>query len=145
MMPARKPLRREPYIYSGSSALTANSTGQLIFQISSGFDFLMTRFSYRASVTQGNIIPAFDIQILKDTYQVMNDYVPNELFTGVMREQSTAPYTRYVMGIAANWFKFDVPQMFEAKSNLIINLRNQIGYTNTVQIAIAGYKNVYIP
>jgi hypothetical protein len=137
-----KPLIKEPYIYSGQVTLTANSTGQIIFQIASNFNYFMTRFSYKSSIDSANGIANFDIQFLKNEHQIFYDYVPCEIFSGLMYELSTAPDTRYINGLT-NWFKFDVPYKFEAKSNLIINLRDTSGQANTVRMAIAGYKDVW--
>lgn len=139
----RKILRQEPYMYVGIIALAANANGQISFQISSNFDFFLEKFSYRSTVNVANAIPTFDLQFMKDTIQLMNDLVPNEMFTGLMREISTAPDTRYIMGIAANWYRFPKPFCFEGKSNLIVNLRDTSGQANTVQIALDGWKNVY--
>jgi len=143
-MPENKIRKKEPYLYAGQVTLAANSNGQIIFQVASNFNYWMTRFSYKSYVVNSaNAITTFDIQILKNEHAIMYDYMPNELFAGMMTEQSTAPDTRYQTGMA-NWFKFDKPYMFEAKSNIIINLRETAGIANSiVRIGLSGYKDIY--
>ena len=132
----------EPYLYAGQVTAAANSNAQIIFQIASNFNFWMTRFSFKSYCNSANAIPNFDIQILKNEHAVMYDYMPCEMFAGMMTETSTAPDTRYLVGLA-NWFKFDKPYLFEAKSNLIINLRDTCGQSNVIRIGISGYKDIY--
>lgn len=138
----KKILRQEPYLLSGSVTISANSITQLILTISSNFDFLATRFSFKSISATENVIPTFDIQLLRDTYQIFNEYIPNELFAGMMVNTASSPDTRYSVGIA-NWFKFEKPYLFEAKSNIIFNLRDTSGASNTVYVCVAGYKNIY--
>jgi hypothetical protein len=131
-----------PMIYSGQVALAASSSGQLPFTIASNFMFKLCAFTYKTSVNQANIIPTFDIQILKNELALFTDYTPNEFFTGLAVETSTTPDTRYIIG-QGEWFKFSVPFLFENSSNIVVNLRDTCGYANTVRIGLAGYKLVY--
>lgn len=132
----------QPYIYPGQTTLASGSTGQLQFQVASNFDFIMTGFSYVSSINSVGLIPTFDIQFLKNEHAIFFDYVPNDVFCGRMYETSTTPDTIYSIGLAL-WFKFDKPYRFEAKSNIIVNLRNTSGAANTIKISIGGYKLVY--
>jgi len=138
----KKILRQEPYILSGSVAVSPNSVTQLIFQISSNFDFLATRFSFKSVSNAANTIPTFDIQLLRDTYQIFNDYIPCTMFAGMMINTAATPNILYNVGLA-NWFKFEKPYLFENKSSVIWNIRDTSGQTNTIHIALAGYKNIY--
>lgn len=138
----KKILRQEPYLLGGSVVIAANSVTQLILTISSNFDFLATRFSFKSVSSVANTIPTFDLQLLRDTYQIFNDYVPCTMFAGMMINTASTPDTLYNVGLA-NWYKFDKPYLFEAKSNAILNLRDTSGQSNTVFIALAGYKNIY--
>lgn len=142
MAEKRKILSKEPYIYSGQTTLLANSAGQIPFQIASNFNFMLTRFTYKSSVNSANAIATFDLQIMKNDHGIFLDYAPNEAFAGRMVEVSTAPDTIYQVGFQ-NWFKFDVPYLFEGKSNMIINLRDTSGQANTVRIVLSGYKVIY--
>lgn len=134
----------EPYLYGGQVVLAANSNGQITFQVASNFHFWMTRFSYKSTqVAAASTIPYFDIQFLKNETAVFYDYIPADVFPGMMIDLQAAPDVRYPVGLA-NWFKFDKPKKFEAKSNIIINLRDTCGQANTVRIAIAGWKEIYM-
>jgi hypothetical protein len=138
----KKILRQEPYILSGSIVVSANSVTQLIFQISSNFDFLATRFSFKSVSNSEYVIPTFDLQLLRDTYQIFNDYIPCTMFAGMMINKFAMPNILYSVGLA-NWFKFEKPYLFENKSSVIWNVRDTSGATNIIHIALAGYKNIY--
>lgn len=142
-MPEKRRKSIEPYFYAGQIVLAANSNGQLTFQVASNFHFFLTRFSYKSTqVAAANTIPTFDIQILKNEHAIMYDYMPAEMFAGAMTDTQPAPDIRYMVGLA-NWFKMDKPYPFEAKSNIIVNLRDTCGQANTVRIGLAGWKEVY--
>lgn len=142
MIKERQPINEYnlPYLYSGQTTLTANSTGQIIFQVTSDFSFVMESFTYLSSVNNANSIPTFDIQIMDNDKAIFFDFMPNEFFTGLMRELSTAPDTRYVMGIASNWFRFSKPYIFPARASIIINVRDTSGQANTIRIGLNGYR-----
>lgn len=131
--------KHSPYIFPGSVTMAANSISQLVFNVDAGFIFWGKRFSYKSTVSSANAIPTFDIQILNNDIAIFKDFVPNEMFAGMMTETSTAPDTRYVTGLA-NWHPFDVPQKFMQNSNIIIKLRETAGVASTIYFAIEGIK-----
>lgn len=135
--------RKEIYIYSDSVTLAASATGQITFQVASTFDFFMTGFSYISSINSANGIPTFDILLQKNELNMFKDYTSCEMFAGVMKEISTAPDTRYVMGLT-NWFPVVPAFCFEAKSTIIVNLRDTSGQANTIRFSIKGYKKIYL-
>jgi len=138
----RKILFKEPFLFSGQVALVANSAGQLIFQIAGNFTFNMTRFSYTVVTATANDIPTFDLQLLRNETTIFSDFIPNSVFAGMMTETNPAPDLRYAVGLA-NWFKFDCPLVFPAKSTIVWNLRDTSGHATTVRLAIAGFKLVH--
>ena len=129
----------EPYIYIGSVSLTASSSGVITKQVTGNYDFYWTSFSYKATVNSSGFIPAFSVQVQSNEQNIFEDYVPNELFAGIMTELSTSPDTRYPVGLA-NPYKLPVPYLFVAKSTIKVNLRNDIAASNTVQFALIGWK-----
>ena len=137
----QKYLFKEPFLYCGQVALVANSAGQIIFQVAANFTFNMTRLSYTSATNSANSTATFDIQLLRNETTIFSDFVPNQVLAGMMLEISPALDLRYPVGLA-NWFKFDCPLVFPAKSTIVVNLRDTSGQANTVRIAIAGFKHV---
>lgn len=131
-----------PYYYTNSVAVAANSTAPITFNISSNYDFLLYGFSYKSSVNSVNVISTFDIQIRSNDEQILNDFIPNEVFNGVMVETSTAPDTRIDNG-DKHFNKFDVPYFFTSNQTMIFDLRDSSGQTNTIQIIAKGIKLSY--
>ena len=131
----------QPFVYVGSTTLTSGSSGQIQFQIASNFDFYMKRFSYISSCNNANSQPTFDIQFLKNEHAIFFDYTPNEVFPGRMVETSTAPHTVYQI-LTSPWYDFEKSFKFEAKSNILVNVRNTSGTSITAKIVIGGFKNV---
>jgi len=131
----------ETYIFSGNVTLAANSVSQIVFNISNGFNFLASRFSFTSSVNSANVIPTFNIQFFTDQKAIFGDWVPNQMFAGIMTETSTTPDTRYVVGLT-NWYKFSKPIKCGMNSNLIVKLLDTSGVVNSVTIAVEGIRDI---
>jgi hypothetical protein len=143
MYPMRTPVKTvsKPYIYSADITIAANAIGQIPFVVNADYDFHCSAFSFIAETNNANIIPYFSIQILANDDRIMFDWTRARLFAGQMVELSTAPDTLYPIGLA-NWFRFDCPYIFPARSNIVINLRNDVAVQNVIHFALNG-KRVY--
>lgn len=130
---------KKPYLYTGAVLLAANAVGQIIFQITSDFDYYMTAFSYHSSSATANDIPYFSLQLLSNEDRIFNDWIPNRVFAGMGTETSPAPDLRYPVG-QANWFSFDCPYKFVARSSMIWNLRNDLGNQQAITMVVKGFR-----
>jgi hypothetical protein len=139
-MAEKQKFKTQPYIYSGASQMTAGSTGQIPFQVSSNYHFMCTGFTYRAVTSAAaNVQATFDIQILRNDETLFFDFTPSDFFAGVLINSNAAPFVRTVLGLT-NWYTFAKPYPFLSKSNILINLRNTCGQVNTVTVGLQGYK-----
>jgi hypothetical protein len=133
---------KEPYHFAGNITVAANTINQIVFNIDTGYDFLAKEFTFKSTCNNANSIPTFDIMFLANEKQLSNNFMRNEMFAGVMTELSTAPDTRYVMGLT-NWYKFPYPALFRSNGNIIVRLRDTSGQANTIDIVIGGIKMIY--
>lgn len=132
----------KPYIYSADITLAANAIGQIPFVVNADYDFHCSAFSFIAEQNAAaNTIPYFSLQILANDDRIMFDWTRARLFAGQMIDTQPAPDLFYPIGLA-NWFRFDCPYIFPARSNIIINLRNDIAQVNQIHFALNG-KRVY--
>jgi len=132
-----KKVFKKPYLYNGQIVLAANAVGQINFQVNSDFNYYMSSFTYRAETAVANTIPYFSIQIQANEDRIFFDWMPSDYFSGMGIETNPAPDLRYPVGLA-NWFKFDSPYPFPAKSTIVINLRNDTASIITVNFALNG-------
>jgi len=139
----RQPTRTisKPYIYSSDITITALATGQIPFQVNADYDYHCSSFSFIAEVDQANTVPYFSFQLLANDDRIMFDWVRSGMFAHRAIETSTNPDTIYMVGVA-NWFRFDCPYIFPARSNMIVSLRNDVNTTITIHFALNG-KRVY--
>ena len=130
---------KRPYLYTGAVALAANAVGQIPFQITADFDYFLTGFTYNSTVSNANDIPYFSIQLQSNEDRIFSDWIPARVFAGMTAELSTAPDTRYPVGLA-NWFMFDCPYPFPQKATMIWNLRNDLATAHAITIVTKGYR-----
>jgi hypothetical protein len=117
-------LQVKPFLFQGSATLTAGSTGQISFSVPSSWDFRFTKFTFVATVSIVSVQATFDIQILNQDESLFYDYVPCDAFSGVLQNKTAVPWVRTVTNQLSNWFTFDAPYVFKARSNILVNLRN---------------------
>ena len=130
---------KKPYLYVGTVNLAANAVGQIIFQITSDYDYYETAFSYNATTAVANEIPYFSLQHQSNEDRIFSDWIPSRVFAGMNTETNPAPDLRYPVGLA-NWFSFDCPYKFPARSTMVWNLRNDIAQIIAVTLTIKGFR-----
>lgn len=132
----------KPYVYTDSISLSASSSGQILFNISSGYDFLLCSWSYVSTTAVANTIPTFDLQIKANDELILNDYCPAEIFNGLMVETNAAPDNLYGHG-DQHFNTFDVPYFFTSKQTMIFDVKDTSAQANVVEIVAKGIKLSY--
>lgn len=130
---------KRPYLFPGRATLAGNATGQLTFTVESDYTYRLTGFSYRVYSATANDVPYFSFMIRAGSDRLTHDYVPADAFAGMMLETSTAPDTRYPVGLA-NWFNFDVPYDLRPRTDIIVDLRNDIANQIVVSFIVKGIR-----
>ena len=106
-------------VKAGSKTLSANGTGTIYFDVSSGRVFRVKRVTF-------NSTGSFSITEIKDTAANYN-YVAGELKSTVLKNKANA-----------NVFELDPPIEITGDSSLVFNLKDTSGSSNTVDIAVWG-------
>lgn len=132
---------REPYYYSGQAVVAGGGTGQIIFSVSSAWNFWGTHFSWRVDINSANLIPYFSFGIKNNDESLQNNWIPADVTNGIMYELSTNPDTRYLPK-DTTWEKLPVPRLFKASSTIVVDLRSDLvaGAANeTITFVMKGF------
>ena len=112
------------YAFSDTIVLLANGNGTINFLVDASWKFVAMGWTYAAT-------DIFSLQILDSDRKIFSNFIPAQAYQGI-----------YATSRVLFTFNKFHPKgyMFNPASNIVVNLRDTSGSSNTVQIIIDGYR-----